>query len=170
MPQEELCHDQHPTISNLTQGYTVTSSVPQALIDAATTYETLFVPALFRQSPIVADAAKIKGGDRVLDIACGTGVLARESAARTGQSGRVAGLDWTMRRLSGIHETLGATRGKGQCFCTAYFGSFLPAAEAGTIKIERHAGDERWHEHYVHEAECFLEARAMRDRIANPKD
>ena len=69
-------------------------TVPQALIDAASAYECLFVPALFQQwAPMVADAAKIKNGDRVLDIACGTGVLAREAAARTGQSDRVAGLD-----------------------------------------------------------------------------
>jgi SAM-dependent methyltransferase len=72
----------------------MTSSVPRALIDAATTYETLFVPALFGQwVPMVADAANIKTGGRVLDIACGTGVLAREAAARVGPSGRVAGID-----------------------------------------------------------------------------
>src|SRR5262245_11055154 len=72
----------------------MTTSVPQALIDAARAYEKLFVPALFRhRAPIVADAARIKTGDRVLDIACGTGVLTREAATRTGQSGRVAGLD-----------------------------------------------------------------------------
>jgi len=72
----------------------MSTSVPQALIDAANAYEMLFVPALFRQwAPIVADAARIKSSDRVLDVACGTGVLAREAAARTGQSGRVAGLD-----------------------------------------------------------------------------
>jgi ubiquinone/menaquinone biosynthesis C-methylase UbiE len=41
----------------------------------------------------VAELAQIKTGDRVLDIACGTGVLAREAAARTGQKGHVAGLD-----------------------------------------------------------------------------
>ena len=69
-------------------------TVPQALIEAATAYETLFVPALFRQwTPIVADAANIKSGDRVLDVACGTGVLAREAAARAGQTGHVVGLD-----------------------------------------------------------------------------
>ena len=69
-------------------------TVAQALIEAATAYETLFVPALFRQwAPIVADAAHIKSGDRVLDVACGTGVLAREAAARVGQTGHVAGLD-----------------------------------------------------------------------------
>jgi len=69
-------------------------TVPQALIETATAYEALFVPALFRQwTTIVADAGHIKSGDRVLDVACGTGVLAREAAARAGQSGRVVGLD-----------------------------------------------------------------------------
>ena len=69
-------------------------TVPQALIETATAYEALFVPALFRQwTTIVADAAHIKSGDRVLDVACGTGVLAREAAARAGQTGRVVGLD-----------------------------------------------------------------------------
>lgn len=72
----------------------MTAPVSQTLIDAATAYEALFVPALFGQwAPMVADAAKIKRGDRVLDIACGTGVLARESVTRTGRSDRVAALD-----------------------------------------------------------------------------
>lgn len=66
----------------------------QALIDAATTYEELMVPALFRQwSSKVADAAGIQPGQRVLDVACGTGVLSREAAARTGPQGAVTGLD-----------------------------------------------------------------------------
>ena len=72
----------------------MTSCVPQALIDAASTYEALFVPALFRQwAPMLAAAASIKAGDRVLDIACGTGVLTREVATSTGPSGRVVGID-----------------------------------------------------------------------------
>lgn len=66
----------------------------QARIEAANAYETLFVPALFRGwPPIVADAARIAPGQRVLDVACGTGVLAREVAARTGPAGSVVGLD-----------------------------------------------------------------------------
>jgi SAM-dependent methyltransferase len=65
-----------------------------AQIEAANAYETLFVPALFGQwAPIVADAARIQPGQRVLDIACGTGVLAREVALRTGSTGFVAALD-----------------------------------------------------------------------------
>jgi len=66
----------------------------QAQIEAASAYEALFVPALFGQwAPKVADAARIQPGQRVLDVACGTGVLAREVAWRTGSTGYVAGLD-----------------------------------------------------------------------------
>jgi SAM-dependent methyltransferase len=66
----------------------------QAQIDAASAYEALFVPALFGQwAPRVADAAQIRPGQRVLDVACGTGVLAREVTLRIGSSGRVAGID-----------------------------------------------------------------------------
>jgi SAM-dependent methyltransferase len=76
------------------EGKIMVAPVPQALLEAGTAYEALFVPALFRQwAPTVADAAQIKFGDRVLDIACGTGVLTREAAARVGQTGHVAGLD-----------------------------------------------------------------------------
>ncbi len=66
----------------------------QAQIDAAKAYEALMVPALFGQwASKVADAAQIRPGQRVLDVACGTGILAREAASRTGPSGFVAGLD-----------------------------------------------------------------------------
>src|SRR5262245_46335583 len=66
----------------------------QAQIDAANAYEALFVPALFGQwAPIVADAAQIQTGQRALDVACGTGVLARELITRTGPGGSVAGID-----------------------------------------------------------------------------
>ena len=66
----------------------------QAQIDAANAYEALFVPAVFGQwAASVVNAAQIQPGQRVLDIACGTGVLAREVAARTGPTGSVVGLD-----------------------------------------------------------------------------
>ena len=66
----------------------------QTQIEAATAYETLFVPALFQEwAPRVVAAAQIQPGQRVLDVACGTGVLAREAMRRVGGSGRVVGLD-----------------------------------------------------------------------------
>lgn len=59
--------------------------VSQAQVDAAKAYEALFVPALFGQwASKVADAADIRPGLRVLDVACGTGVLARAVHSRTG--------------------------------------------------------------------------------------
>ncbi|MCP5199535.1 MAG: methyltransferase domain-containing protein [Gammaproteobacteria bacterium] len=69
-------------------------TAPAAAVAAATAYEQLHVPALFRQfAPLLADAAGIGAGQRVLDVACGTGVVAREAAARVGDDGRVCGLD-----------------------------------------------------------------------------
>jgi SAM-dependent methyltransferase len=63
-------------------------------LEAAETYEAVFVPALFGEwAPRVVDAAGVGPGDVVLDAACGTGVVAREAAARVGADGRVAGAD-----------------------------------------------------------------------------
>lgn len=67
--------------------------LPGDQIDAAKAYEALFVPALFGPwAPRVAQAADIRPGQRALDIACGTGVLARAVRAISG-AGYVAGLD-----------------------------------------------------------------------------
>jgi len=70
-------------------------------IESAAAYEGLFVPALFGQwAPRVTDAAKVAAGDRVLDVACGTGVLAREAARRVRPGGKVTGLDPTAGMLA----------------------------------------------------------------------
>ncbi len=72
----------------------MSESTSQAHIDAAHAYEALFVPALFNQwAPKVAGAADIQPGQRVIDVACGTGILAREVALRTGSTGAVIGID-----------------------------------------------------------------------------
>ena len=66
----------------------------EAEIESATAYQEFFVPALFRQwAPQVIAAAQIQSGQRVLDVACGTGVLGREAASRVGSTGSVAGVD-----------------------------------------------------------------------------
>lgn len=66
----------------------------QVAIAAAEVYESFFVPALFGQfAPVVCDAALVDEGQRVVDVACGTGVLAREAADRVGPTGQVVGVD-----------------------------------------------------------------------------
>ncbi len=66
----------------------------QVSTDAAEIYESCFVPAIFGAwVGSVADEAGMRMGDRVLDVACGTGVLAREAIGRIGEKGRVVGLD-----------------------------------------------------------------------------
>ena len=57
-------------------------------------YENGLVPALMKEWPARLIAAASTGpGGRVLDVACGTGVLARAVAAAVGPSGTVVGLD-----------------------------------------------------------------------------
>lgn len=61
--------------------------------DAAEVYEKCFVPAIFGQwASRMLDIAQVTLGDRVLDVGCGTGVLARAAADRVGED-RVTGLD-----------------------------------------------------------------------------
>jgi SAM-dependent methyltransferase len=66
----------------------------QSTRSPAEVFEEFFVPALFQQwGAVVADAAGITQGQRVLDVACGTGVLACAAFDRAGASGEVVGLD-----------------------------------------------------------------------------
>ena len=66
----------------------------QLSVEAAEVYESSFVPALFAEwAGHLVEAAGIAPGQAVLDVACGTGIVARTAADRMGGRGRVAGLD-----------------------------------------------------------------------------
>jgi ubiquinone/menaquinone biosynthesis C-methylase UbiE len=66
----------------------------QVSSNAAEVYEAFFVRCLFQQwTDRMCDAALVTQGQCVLDVACGTGVLARTAAARVGSLGRVVGAD-----------------------------------------------------------------------------
>jgi SAM-dependent methyltransferase len=89
--------------------HTTAQTVVPSARPPAEVYEADFVPALFRPfSSVVADAAGIAAGQRVLDVACGTGVLARTVAARVGASGGVIGLDANPEMLA-VARRLDAT-------------------------------------------------------------
>jgi SAM-dependent methyltransferase len=63
-------------------------------------YEATFVPALFAEwAPLLVEASEVQPGHRVLDVACGTGVVARAAAARVGGAGEVAGVDRSQAML-----------------------------------------------------------------------
>jgi SAM-dependent methyltransferase len=62
--------------------------------DAAELYECHVVRHILGPWAVpLLDLADVQPGERVLDVACGTGAVARVAAARVGASGRVTGLD-----------------------------------------------------------------------------
>ncbi len=61
---------------------------------AAQTYEAQKVPSMFRPlAEATLAQVEVRAGDRVLDVACGTGIMARLASAKVGPSGRVVGVD-----------------------------------------------------------------------------
>ncbi len=70
------------------------SASGQISSSAAEIYEEFYLPGLFAEwTPRVVDAAQIGPGQRVVDVACGTGVLARAVADRVGAAGFTVGVD-----------------------------------------------------------------------------
>lgn len=66
----------------------------QVSLDAAEAYENKFVPALFGDwAPHLVELAGVAPGHAVLDVACGTGIVARTAADQAGPDGRIVGLD-----------------------------------------------------------------------------
>lgn len=57
-------------------------------------YDAIFIPAMVAEwSPRLAERVGLQPGERVLDVACGTGDWTRCAAARVGPQGQVVGLD-----------------------------------------------------------------------------
>jgi ubiquinone/menaquinone biosynthesis C-methylase UbiE len=85
-----------PYVQNMTS--TESFQIPP---EAAEAYEAKFVPAIFAEwAPHTVDAAGVGPGDRVLDVACGTGVVARTAAGVVGPDGRVTGVDLNQAMLT----------------------------------------------------------------------
>jgi ubiquinone/menaquinone biosynthesis C-methylase UbiE len=70
---------------------TETFQIPLAVAEM---YEAKFVPALFAEwAPRLVGLAGVAPGHAVLDVACGTGIVARTAADCLGGRGRVVGVD-----------------------------------------------------------------------------
>ncbi len=67
---------------------------PGPTSNPAQTYEKYFVPYKFRPwTEELLERAMPQPGERVLDVACGTGIVARMVAQRTNGQAQLAGLD-----------------------------------------------------------------------------
>ena len=73
----------------------------QIPLETAEIYESKFVPALFADwAPHVVDLGDVTTGQSVLDVACGTGIVARTAVERAGSEGRVVGVDLNQAMLT----------------------------------------------------------------------
>jgi len=71
----------------------------------AETYEAYMVPALFGPWALrLTRSARLREGerviDRVIDVGCGTGIVAREASRQVGATGRVVGIDASPQMLT----------------------------------------------------------------------
>lgn len=76
------------TTSTFWQAYATSGATPPE------NYERFFVSSIGRPLAVdLVDEAALQPAERVLDVACGTGIVARLAAERVGEDGEVAGVD-----------------------------------------------------------------------------
>jgi ubiquinone/menaquinone biosynthesis C-methylase UbiE len=84
----------------------------ETMTNPAESYEQFMVPALFGPwARKLVELASVCGGERVLDVGCGTGIVARTAAPFVGATGKVTGIDanpnmLAVARTASDHEGL----------------------------------------------------------------
>src|SRR3954452_8045564 len=93
-------------------------------------YERELVPAVFGPwAPILIDLAQPTLGERVVDIACGTGVVARLAAQKVGPTGTVTGVDLNPGMLN-VARSLGTADGAASIQWQEASADKLPSPES----------------------------------------
>lgn len=90
-------------------------------------YERYFVPVI--GAPLAKDlvaAARLRSGQRILDVACGTGIVARLAAEQVGESGSVAGVDVNPAMLAVARSVAASARTPIQWYETSAEAMPLP--------------------------------------------
>jgi SAM-dependent methyltransferase len=81
--------------------------------DAAELYQRHLVPTITAGwAADLVERVGLRRGERILDLACGTGVVARAAAERVGRTGHVAGIDINAAMLA-VARSLSAGPGTG---------------------------------------------------------
>jgi ubiquinone/menaquinone biosynthesis C-methylase UbiE len=90
------------TVGSYTRACTrKTSRRGKSMSNPAESYESYMVPTLFAPwASRLVESANPQAGERVLDLACGTGIVARSVASRVGSNGTVIGLDLNPHMLA----------------------------------------------------------------------
>jgi ubiquinone/menaquinone biosynthesis C-methylase UbiE len=96
---------------------------------AATDYESLWQVQLTDARKALLEFAAPAAGERVLDIACGTGLVAFEAAQRVGPSGQVLGIDLSGRMTESAQHRAQAL-GQSNCSFLRMDGEALALADA----------------------------------------
>jgi ubiquinone/menaquinone biosynthesis C-methylase UbiE len=100
------------------------------LTNPAESYESYMVPALFAPwAEYLVQTLNPRPGERVLDVACGTGIVARQAATDVGAAGRVVGLDLNPLMLE-VARATAAREGLSIEFCDGR-AEALPFPDAG---------------------------------------